>query len=426
MSVLLKNGTFIDWKTLEFTRNINILVNPGASRLIFPDHSDIERLSADSEVIDCTGTYITKSFAAGHHHAYSALARGFSGNGHAPAGFRDILAGLWWKLDRCLDLEMVRYSALITAIDSALSGTTFVIDHHSSPTAVKGSLETIAAAFDETGVSHLLCYEVSCRDGRKVAEEGLTESSDYLSGHQGLIGLHASFTLDEEIMGQAADMMNRLSTGVHIHAAEDRSDQEDCIDKYGIRVIERLCDHGFLNTPKTILAHCIHINNEEREILRSSPCRIVQNTESNMNNNVGAFNSHRIENRSMLGTDGMHSDMIRSARFAYQAGKGIDNISCRDAYERARNVNRYLSENRFKGDGADNLVVFDYDPPTEFSQDNFPGHFINGMGRQNVRDVISKGKVIVRNRTLLTVNSSAIHEEARFLSEKLWQRMREC
>jgi cytosine/adenosine deaminase-related metal-dependent hydrolase len=90
------------------------------------------------------------------------------GNGRAKAkseNFNEILEYVWWTLDKCLDAEMIEASALYTAMACVKNGVTFVIDHHASPNAIQGSLEIIAKAFEKVGASHLLCYEISDRDG---------------------------------------------------------------------------------------------------------------------------------------------------------------------------------------------------------------------------------------------------------------------
>ena len=245
MSILLKNATYIDWKTLEFSQK-NIFVEEDKSEIKFIDNIDKIANNQNVDVLDCTGKYVTKSFGVGHHHVYSALSRGMGAPKKSPENFYEILQYVWWTLDKCLDLEMIESSALVTAIACAKAGSTFVIDHHASPFAVKGSLETIAKAFDKVGVSHLLCYEISDRDGVKIAKEGLSETEEYLKNRQGLVGLHASFTVGDDTLEQAVNLMNTYNSGIHIHVAEDNYDQEFCMKKYGKRVVTRLNEFGVL------------------------------------------------------------------------------------------------------------------------------------------------------------------------------------
>jgi len=130
MSILLKNATYIDWKTLEF-KNTNILVEEGLQgKLQFLENAESTKAN---QIIDCKGKLVTKSFAVGHHHVYSALARGMGAPKKNPENFYEILQYVWWTLDKSLDKEMVEASALTTAMACAKAGSTLVIDHHASP-----------------------------------------------------------------------------------------------------------------------------------------------------------------------------------------------------------------------------------------------------------------------------------------------------
>ena len=430
--ILLKNGTFIDWQTLDF-RQTDILIEPGAKGVCrlsgllaeeFTSGGSREISGTGIErTVDCTGKFITKSFANGHHHIYSALARGMPAPKKNPENFREILQYIWWNLDKALDLEMIRSSALVTAIACAKNGVTFVIDHHASPFALEGCLETIAEAFEEVGVGHLLCYEISDRDGLEIAAMGLAETTGYLSSRQGLVGLHASFTVGDHTLKQAVNLAVRTNSGIHIHVAEDKSDQEHCVEHYHQRVVERLSDNGVLQFPKTILAHCLHLDAHERSLVEGSPAWVVQNMESNLNNSVGLFDSRGLGQRIMSGTDGMHSDMLRSAKSAFFAGHNYDAIDYSETYRRFRNVHHYLNSNGFAGDGENNLVVLDYDTPTPFNTNNFFGHFLFGLNSRHVTHVISQGKLILEDGKIVTVDEKAIQEESHIQAKRLWQRM---
>jgi len=422
MSILLKNATYIDSKTLEF-KNTNILVEEGIQgKIQFLDNPDAYKLK---ETIDCKGKILTKSFAVGHHHVYSALARGMGAPKKNPDNFYEILEYVWWTLDKCLDKDMIEYSALTTAIACAKAGSTFVIDHHASPNFIEGSLDIIAKAFDKVGVSHLLCYEITDRDGLGKAEQGLSETENYLKSNQGLVGLHASFTVGDQTMKKATDLMNKFKSGFHIHVAEDLYDQRHCKDNFNKRVVERLNEYGVLDSSKTILGHCIHIDENERGIIKNSKSFVVQNMDSNLNNKVGYFNAKGLGENIMFGTDGMHSDMLQSAKSAFFAGQGSDTIDYSSAYKRFRNVHRYIETNNFTGDGENNLVILDYDTPTEISQNNFLGHFLFGINSNHVSDVISNGKIIVKDRKITTVNEEDILKTSRELASKLWKKMQE-
>ncbi|MDD4217811.1 MAG: amidohydrolase family protein [Bacteroidales bacterium] len=420
--IILKNATYIDWQSLEFSKT-SILVNKGIDNNIsFISNSEIENYK-NVETIDCSGKLVTKSFGVGHHHVYSSLSRGMGAPKKNPQNFQEILKYVWWTLDKCLDQEMIEYSALTTAIACAKAGSTFAIDHHASPFAVEGSLEIIANAFEKIGVSHLLCYEISDRDGMNITNKGLKETESYLKNKQALVGLHASFTVGNNTLENAVTLMNNYNSGIHIHVAEDLSDQAHCLKTYGKRVINRLHKFGVLNSSKTILGHCIHLDHCEIELIKNSNSWVVQNMESNLNNKVGHFSGTGLGNNIMLGTDGMHSDMLQSAKFAFFAAQINDKINYDSTYKRFRNIHHYLKLNNFKGDGDNNLVVLDYASPTPLNMDNFYGHFLFGFNSAIITDVISDGKLIVKNRIIQTVDENQVVRKAQEIATKLWKKM---
>jgi len=423
MTIILKNATFIHWKTLEFTQT-SIKVESGLNGGITFLPVDLSAIDiSKDEVIDCSGKLVTKSFAVGHHHVYSALARGMPVPAKQPENFLEILEYVWWNLDKALDKDMIEASALATAMACAKAGSTFVIDHHASPNAIRDSLEIIANAFERVGVSHLLCYEISDRDGLEKAQLGLQETEEYLSVNQGLVGLHASFTVGDETLKKALNLMERTNSGIHIHVAEDLADQDHCQQLYHKRVVERLHQFGVLNSPKTILAHCLHLSENERSLIRNSPAWIVENAESNLNNNVGHFRGTNLGKNIMLGTDGMHSDMLRSAQAAFFAGQEVDQINVPEAYRRFRNVHHYLAHNHFSGDGDNNLVVLDYDSPTPVTPDNFTGHFVFGLSSNHIRHVISNGSWLVNNKRLTNVDEKAILTYTTEQALRMWKKL---
>ncbi len=421
-NLYLKNATYIDPLTFEITRS-HIEVQPGTDGKI----KFIDRLPGDAKnILDVSGQIVTRSLVVGHHHIYSALAVGMPAPKKNPTNFYEILRYVWWTLDKALTKEMIEASALTTAIYAAKSGATFIIDHHASPNFIRGSLDIIANALDKAGLGHLLCYEITDRDGHDKALEGLEETADYLSRRQGLVGLHASFTVEEETMKLTAGVVEKYGSGVHIHVAEDRFDEDFATYRWGKRVVERLADYGFINNSKTILAHAIHINDQERMLLKLGKAWIVQNPESNLNNNVGFFSYQGLDrSRIMLGTDGMHSDMFRSAAAAYFAGLRTEPQDMLEIYARLRNNHKYLEQNGFKGDGENNLIVLDYQNRTPVTRENFIGHFFFGITARDVRHVISQGKIIVKDRQMTTIDEQAALEFAREQAKILWKKMSE-
>ena len=416
--IYLKNATYLDWKTSKQKKG-HLAVEPGeGGKTRF-----VARIPPGQKAADCSGLLVTKSFAIGHHHIYSALARGMGAPKQTPKNFIEILKYVWWNLDKKLDRDMIGASALAAAVEAAKCGATFIIDHHASPSAISGSLHIIAQAFESVGLSHLLCYELTDRDGAKRAQQGLDETEAYLQKRPGLVGLHASFTVGDELLKRSVALAERHKTGLHVHAAEDKADQAYSLRTHKKRVLERFLRAGVLDSPKTILAHGLHLSAGERAIFKKSRAWLVQNPESNQNNNVGLFDPKGLGDRIFLGTDGMHSDMIQSAKAAYLGAQTAGGISPLGAYRRLRRVHEYLAENEFPGDGENNLVLLEYPAPTPIRPDNWPGHFMYALSRAHVRSTISNGRFIVRDGKVLTVNENNVLEYARKQAVRLWRKL---
>jgi len=263
---------------------------------------------------------------------------------------------------------------------------------------------------------------MSDRDGVEIREQGLAETDAFLSsGRAGHVGLHASFTVGEKLLTDSIALAKTHQTGLHIHVAEDKADQVHSQANFGKRVVERLSDAGGLELDKSIFGHCIHLSPNELQLLQNSGVWVVQNVESNQNNNVGVAGYGDLASQMMLGTDGMHCDMLRSAKAVFLTGQATEGIGFDTIYDRFRNVHNYIQFAGAPGDADNNLVILDYDSPTDLTQDNFLGHFVYGIDARHVESVISQGRLIVEEGKITTVDEKEVLTQARAMGRKLWE-----
>ena len=377
-----------------------------------------------------------------HMHFYSTMVRGL-GKAAPSKDFNEVLKNLWWRLDRKLTVEDCRVSALVPLIDAVRHGTTTLIDHHASPFAARGSLEAIASAVTQVGLRASLCYEVSDRDGAKVAQDGLDENVDWLKscaangGNQlkGLFGLHAAFTVGDATMTKAADLGHALGAGFHVHVAEARSDEDHSVSTHGRRVVERLHERGILG-PTTIAAHCVHVDARERALLAGSGTAVAHNAQSNLNNAVGVADLPALGRDGVLlglGTDAMTVNMleeVRVALFAQHLGRENPSASWGEVTSALLKGNAAIANRYFdprvgevrEGFCAD-LCLIDYHPPTPFDETTFQGHLLFGLSQSTVDTTIAGGKVLMEGkRLLLDLDESEVAESSRELAAKLWER----
>jgi cytosine/adenosine deaminase-related metal-dependent hydrolase len=286
-------------------------------------------------------TATTPGLVCGHHHLYSALARGMPAPPATPTDFQEILELVWWRLDTALDLEMIRWSAMLGALEALEQGTTAIVDHHESPHAIEGSLDAIAEACAEVGVRVVCAYGVTDRHGPEGARRGLEENERFLrAGGRGLVGIHAAFTCEDETLEEAAGLAADLGVGVHIHVAEGSRD---------IGAPDRI---GHLTRDDWLLAHGVHLADDH-----GLAGTVLHNPRSNLNNAVGYADPRRFASPVVLGTDGIGGNMVEEFRLAYVLHRAVDVTASPDTawgwLEQGRDLVPEAREDR---------VTWSYDP----------------------------------------------------------------
>jgi putative selenium metabolism protein SsnA len=450
VSLLIENGTVLTGgPTPAVLPNHSVLIENGLICRIAPTK---QLKTAAKKRIDATRKVVAPGFINAHTHFYSTFARGLTKT--RPAGnFVEVLQNLWWRLDSALTTEDCYYSALVPLLDCIRHGTTTLIDHHASPNAVRGSLAAIEKAVRETGLRACLCYELSDRDGTRISSEGIEENVSFIrhcqrrklrkspaGGSQpsttALFGLHAAFTLKNATLEKAAALGHELGTGFHIHVAEALSDQQHSQKTHRMRVVERLNQFGILG-PRSIAAHCVHVNSREMDLLAETQTAVVHNPQSNLNNAVGMADVVSLTKRNVLvglGTDAMTTNMLEELRVALWAqhlraqnpsvafGEVVSALLVNNPRIASKIFNLPLGELR-EGCVGD-VVLIDYDPPTPLDGTNSFGHMVFGISQATVDTTVVGGRVLMENRRLkLNLDEPRINARARELAGKLWKRL---
>ncbi len=399
----------------------------------------------DSVVIDAGGRYLLPGFINSHTHLYSHLARGIS-CGRARA-FRDVLESLWWKLDRALSLDDIYVSAMLGCIDAIKSGVTTVIDHHASYGAIPGSLGAVSQAICDAGVRGSTCFEISDRAGKKARDEVIEEADLWLDGVKkkaeknpdllirGMVGLHASMTLEDETLDAAIHLMDKFDVGAHVHVAEGIEDVKESVKKFGLTPVARFAKAGVFRQD-SLAVHCVHLTKKDISMLARSGAYVVHNPFSNLNNAVGVAPVLAMHEKGIpvaIGTDGMSAgiaDDIRLASVLHKPGARDAQAAWDETKSSVWQVAPRIVSKMFdcgvgvlkKGCAAD-LIVVDAIPPTSVTAENAWGHVLFGVLNARVRDSIIAGRVRMKDFIVAGVDETALAKKAQRLSKKLWQRI---
>jgi len=387
-------------------------------------------------VLDASGCLITPGLVCAHTHLYSALARGMPPPAAAPANFVEILERVWWRLDRALDPGSIRVSARVGGLDALACGVTTVVDHHASPSAIPGSLALVGDELGALGLRSVLAYEITDRNGPDGARAGLEEHRAALAGTSAtravLVGAHASFTLSDGTLFDAAALAAEHGTGLHIHVAEDRADVDDAVRRGFRDPVDRLARAGALG-PRTVLAHGVHLGPAAFAEIRDAGSWVVVNPRSNANNAVGTapFALHPGVNAA-LGTDGIGADMLEELRALYlaaqatRAGMGPrEALGYLAAGHRMAGALLGVDLGGLGPGSAGDLVVFDYDPPTPLTAENLAAHVVFGLRTAQLRDVVAGGRILVRGGAATGVDAAEVQAKGREQAARLWRRMAE-
>jgi cytosine/adenosine deaminase-related metal-dependent hydrolase len=289
---------------------------------------------------------------------------------------------------------MLRWSAMLGAMEALQSGTTAIVDHHESPNAIEGSLDVIAQACAEVGVRVNCSYGVTDRHGHDAALRGLAENDRFLrAGGRGMVGVHAAFTCDDETLEAAAGTAADLGVGVHIHVAEGIDD---------VAAGERL---AALAADDWLIVHCVHLD-------RPMAGTIAHNPRSNMNNAVGYASPTRWTNPVVLGTDGIGADMLEEARLAYVALRAHDVTASPDM------VWRWLDEGyRWFPEARDDRVRWSYDHADS------AWHVAFTPGVRALEVVAASGEVLLRDGVPTRVDPAEVRAKAAEQAARLFRRL---
>jgi putative selenium metabolism protein SsnA len=443
--MLITNGKIITWeKENRILEDYAIYIEDQLITEI-DTQKKLEKKYPDAEKIDAGGQYVMPGNICAHTHFYGAYARGMAIPGNPPKDFPEILEKLWWPLDKALDEDSVRLSALVHLVDAIKHGTTTLIDHHASPNFIHGSLDVIAEAVDQSGLRGVLCYEVTDRDGMDKAEAGIAENTRFMQRLReekvadgrlaATFGLHASLTLSDETLDACVAAAEEES-GFHLHVAEHEVDEYDSLYKSGLRVVDRLHKHGLLG-PRSILVHGVHIDAAEMALLAETDTWLTHQPRSNMNNGVGLPQVEAIMRMGVkvcLGNDGFPQDMWTEWKTAYLAHKlwhrDPRRMDGMDVVQMAIYNNADLARVFFPdaplgiispGAYAD-LIFVDYHPNTPLTAGNLPWHILFGFQESMVTSTMVAGEFLMRDRKLLTLDETQIGKESRALAPAVWER----
>ncbi|AEG60054.1 amidohydrolase [Desulforamulus ruminis DSM 2154] len=374
------------------------------------------------EVIEADGEVAMPGFVNCHTHAAMTLLRGYADD----MSLMPWLSEKIWPFEDRLTGEDVYWGTMLACLEMIKSGTTcfgdmyFFMDH-------------VARAVEKSGIRAVLA-----RGMVGVAPTGaaaLTESEELVKNWNGkadgritaMLGPHAPYTCPPDYLGKVMDLAAKLKVGVHIHVAETRTEYDDMLKQYGKTPVQHLDSLGLFKLP-VLAAHCVHLDQEDMEILAQKAMGIAYNPQSNMKLASGIAPMAKLLDLGAtvgIGTDGTSSnnnlDMLEELRAgSYLQKVGTMNPEVLPAYRTLQMAtidgalcmglgDRVgLIKEGMRGD----IILVDIKQPHMCPQHNLVANLAYAANCGDVRTVIIDGKLVMLDGAVLTMDEEKVMAEA--------------
>lgn len=395
------------------------------------------------KIIDANGKIVMPGLICAHTHLYAEMLRGAPLQIDPPTDFIQNLQRIWWPLDKTLTLEAAYASTLAACYEMIQTGTTTFADTYSGPESIQGSLDAIAKAVTESGMRGILAFEVTERNSPEEGASGLEENRKFIENAnqqkdalvQGMYSVHASFTVSDDLLMRTRDLANEQAALITIHTSEGLSDLYHNLNTYGKRTVERLRDTGILGSD-TILAHCVHVNEDELNLIKQAGAKVAHNPQSNMLNAVGVAPVSQMVEMGIpigLGNDGFVFDGFEVLRAAFLLQKlhhrdprklsplkvlemaTIDAATC---YGLQNDIGSLEV-----GKKADVIIINPRVRPTPLDIRTVLGYMVYaGCGRE-VETSIVDGQIILENNEMKTLDIVQVNRVAQAAAKSCWTKL---
>jgi 5-methylthioadenosine/S-adenosylhomocysteine deaminase len=393
---------------------------------------DIARRFRAQQVIDARGQAVIPGLINGHTHIPMTLFRGLADD----LDLNEWLTKYIFPAEaRNVTEEFVRVGTQLGLVEMIRGGTTTYCDMYYFE-------DAIAEETARAGVRGLLgetVIDFPVPDN-KTWTEAMAYADRFIRKWKGhplvtpAIAPHAPYTVSEEHLREVRAFSDRTGASVLIHVAETRKEVTDVSGQRGATPVEYLARIGFLS-PRTVAAHTVHLTEREISLLRQHGVGSIHNPQSNMKLASGVAPVPQMLRAGVavgLGTDGAASNNDLDMWEEIDTAAKLHKVSTMDprvisAFEalqlatiggaRALHMEREIGSLE-EGKRAD-IVVVNLDGPHQTPLYNVYSHLAYATKAADVRTVVIEGRVVMRDRRLLTLNETLVKQRARQIRERV-------
>ncbi len=379
----------------------------------------------ECEKVDGKGKLVMPGLINLHTHLYMTCMRNFA----------DDLPFNEWLFDKIMPVEntfskdLAYYSGLLGAIEMIETGTTTFMDMHM----FEGASARVAK---DSGLRALIGRSVVGEDlyvdGLSRFNEAIREQEEYSSDTiDFVISPHAVYTCGDKLLRQLNQEAKKRNMLKQIHLSESDGEITGCVEKHGVRPVDYLLDMGFIDD-KTVLAHCVKVNEDEIDKIAKSGASIVTNPASNLKLDNGIAPCVEMVSRGVnlcIGTDSAASNntlnliremgvfnLVQSAHPNKTAIINSHTIIDGVTFNPARAIGKGGVLGEIKVGATADIIMLDLNATSLYPNNNLLSSLCNSANGSEVTDVMVNGKWLMRKKELLTIDK----EKAYFELNRLW------
>ncbi|QLG49905.1 amidohydrolase [Natrinema halophilum] len=410
-----------------------------ADVLIDRDSGEISAIGPDlagdaDETLDAANSLVTPGYVNGHCHVAMSLLRGYADDKPLDAWLQEDI----WPAEGALTSDDVRAGAELGLLEMIKSGITAFADMYFH-------IPDIADAVETAGLRARLGHGIVTvgKDGDAAREDARTSleiAREFDGAADGRISTafmpHSLTTVGSEYLDEFVPDARAAGVPVHYHANETEDEVAPIVDERGVRPLEYAAEMGMLE-PEDFVAHAVHVDDTEIDLLAEAGTGVVHCPASNMKLASGMAPVQQLLEAGVtvgLGTDGAASNndlsMLDEARDAAMLGKlAADDASAVPAEavvdmltgESAAVIG--LESGRLEVGAPADLAVIDLEQPHLTPPHDLVSHLTYAAAAADVRHTVCDGRILMRDREVLTLDEAAVRENALEAAEALSARV---
>jgi 5-methylthioadenosine/S-adenosylhomocysteine deaminase len=432
VDLIVKGGTVV---TMDGNRRV--IENGGVAiksgRIVAVGNTvEIDRAYAAREVIDAAGKVVIPGLINGHTHVPMTLFRGLADD----LDLQEWLTKYIFPAEaKNVTEEFVRVGTRLGLAEMIRGGTTTYCDMYYFEDAIAD--ETFKAGMRGVLGETVIDFPVA---DNKTNEQAMAYVEKFVSRWKGnaliipAIAPHAPYTVSEDHLKAVRAFSDRTGAPIVTHISETKREVDDSIKAKGASPIDYLNRIGFLSN-RVIAAHVVWPSEEELGLLKTIGVGIVHNPQSNMKLASGVAPVPEMLKQDLpvgLGTDGAASnndlnlweEMDTAAKLHKVISRDPKVVTAEEAFEmatlrgaRALHLEKEIGSLE-EGKRAD-LVIVDLDDLNQTPFYNIYSDLVYASKAADVRTVIVEGRIIMRDRRLLTLDEETIKADARRFRERI-------